>query len=57
VSFNETIPLLAAANWLEIGVGLIFFVLYGIGQLLNMREEAKKKKALVEKENPRKYIL
>ena len=45
MSFSETIPLLAAADWWEIAVGLIFFVLYGIGQLLGAREEAQKKKA------------
>ncbi len=45
MSFSETIPLLAAADWWEIAVGLIFFVLYGIGQLMGAREEAQKKKA------------
>jgi len=45
VSFNETIPVLAAADWWEIAVGVVFFVLYGIGQLLGAREEAQKKKA------------
>ncbi len=45
MSFSETIPLLAAAEWWEIAVGLVFFVLYGIGQFLGAREEAQKKKA------------
>ncbi len=45
MSFSETIPLLAAADWWEIALGLVFFVLYGIGQLLGAREEAQKKKA------------
>ncbi|MCH8839965.1 MAG: hypothetical protein IH831_04680 [Planctomycetes bacterium] len=45
MSFNETIPLLAADDWWQIAVGLVFFVLYGISQLLGAREEAQKKKA------------
>ena len=45
MSFSESIPLLAAADWWEIAVGLVFFVLYGISQLLGAREQAQKKKA------------
>lgn len=45
MSVIATIPVLVAADWWEIAAGAIFFVLYGLGQLLTAREEAQKKKA------------
>lgn len=37
------ITLVAAADWWEILIGIIFFVLYGLGQLMGARDEGKKK--------------
>ena len=44
MSIIETIPLLADAEWIKILTGVIIFVLYGIGQIISARDEAKKKK-------------
>jgi hypothetical protein len=41
--FLNHITLVAAADWWEILAGIIFFVLYGLGQLMGGREEGKKK--------------
>lgn len=45
MQFPHDITLLAAADWWQILAGLIFFVLYGLGQLLGAREDANKRKA------------
>jgi len=45
--------LIFAANWWEVAAGLIFFVLYSVGQLLAVREEAKRKKAQQRPPRPR----
>jgi len=50
----EAISLLAAPNWFEIGVGVIFFILYGVGQIMSVREEAKKKKARPPRPQPQR---
>lgn len=39
----EDITLVAAADWWEILIGIIFFVLYGLGQLLSAGGQGKKK--------------
>ncbi len=45
MSFVETIPLFADAEWIKVVFGVIVFILYGIGQIISARDEAQKKKA------------
>ena len=45
VTSIENTLLFADAEWWKLVGGIIFFVIYGIGQILAAREEAKKKKA------------
>ncbi len=40
---DSILPILAAADFWEVVVGILFFVLYGIGQLVSARDQAKKK--------------
>ena len=43
MNIGNDITLVAAADWWQILAGIIFFVLYGLGQLLGAREDANKK--------------
>jgi hypothetical protein len=45
VTFTETVPLLADAEWMKVVFGAIVFIIYIIGQIMSAREEGKKKKA------------
>ncbi len=45
--------LILAADWWEVAAGLIFFILYGVGQLIAGRDEAKRKKEQPRPPRPR----
>lgn len=48
----KSIPLLLAAEMWEVVIGILFFVLYGVGQLLAGKEEAKRKEKKPAKPRP-----